>query len=345
VRNFTLYNGPLFDEIHQSYSDWLVQTIRLYKNSTNIEFDWQVGPIDVDDQVGKEVIFKLKTDIKSDKIFYTDSNGREIMKRVRNARHNSSDFPLSEKVAGNYFPINSRIFIKDKSRQLTLITDRSQGASSLTDGTIEVMCHRRMLHDDGFGVDENLNELGADQKGLIVKGKFNLVFNDTESSARLHRKLAHEISMRPQVFFSISDYDYSQLNNWTAANANKLPKNVNLLSLMKDFDSIDQDDCLLVRLEHFYEYNEDNEYSEPVQVDLQDLFNGTFTIVSLEELSLGANMNVEGLINRLKWNGENDKSVPKREEQNSKNSYQSPFIISLNPMQIRTFRIKYNREK
>lgn len=349
VQNFTFYHGKLFDEIHQVYNDWLVQTIRLYKNSTNIEFDWQVGPINVDDQVGKEVIFRIETDIGSDKFFYTDSNGREIMKRELNARHNSSNFPLSERVAGNYYPINSRIYLidSDDGRQMTLVTDRSQGASSLFEGNVEIMIHRRILHDDSLGVDENLNELGADQKGLIVKGKFNLLFNTTDTSARLHRKLAHEIAMRPQIFFSTSGDDFSMLNDWTAVNGNILPKNVNLLSLMKDIDSNGQEENLLMRFEHFYEYNEDNELSEPVQFDLQDLFNGTFTITSLEELSLGANMNVDGLINRLKWNGENNENRPKIEKKENQfsNEKASPFIINLNPMQIRTFRVKYFRVK
>ena len=332
------------------FNDWLVQTIRVYKNSTNIEFNWQVGPINVDDSIGKEVIFRLDSDINSNRMFYTDSNGREMMSRQRNARHNSEDFPLSEKVAGNYYPINSRIFIKDQAapyRQLTLLTDRSQGASSLLDGSIEVMLHRRILHDDGFGVNENLNELGIDQKGLIVKGKFNLLFNNSDSSARLHRKLAHEISLKPLIFFNTIADDfkaYASLNNWTAIKEAALPKNVNLLSLMKDFDSNVQHDSLLVRLEHFYEYNEDYLYSEPVQVDLQELFSKTFMITSMEEMSLGGNMKVEELNNRLKWNGEADKydnKHPEIYENNNDLKNNSPFIINLNPMQIRTFRINY----
>ena len=51
--------------------------------------------------------------------------------------------------------------------------------------------------------------------------------------------------MRHQVFFNIDSDDLSELNNWTAVNSDKLPKNVNLLTLMKDFDSNGQEDTLL----------------------------------------------------------------------------------------------------
>ena len=349
VRNFTVYHGTLYDEIQQNFTDWLSQTIRLYKNATNAEFNWQVGPIYADDQVGKEIIFKMSTDIKSDGLFSTDSNGREMLERKRSFRHGIPDFPLSERVAGNYYPINSRIFVKDAkktTRQITLITDRSQGASSLQDGSIEIMLHRRILHDDGFGVHENLDELGIDQKGLIVKGKLNLLFNNSEASAKLHRQLAHEVSMQPLVLFDTSDdsaIPYENLNGWSATTEGLLPKNVHLLTLMKDFAVTDQQDYMLVRLEHFYEHNEDPVYSEPVQVDLQALFNKTFTITSIEELSLGANMGVDELNNRLKWNGEKDVNAPKIVRKPLVEKTFSPYVFNLNPMQIRTFRIKYSR--
>lgn len=42
-------------------------------------------------------------------------------------------------MAGNYYPVTSRIFIKDANTQLTILNDRSQGGSSLRDGEIELM--------------------------------------------------------------------------------------------------------------------------------------------------------------------------------------------------------------
>ena len=200
VTKFSLFNGKQFTELHQIYNDWISQTIRLYQDSQHLEFEWQIGPIDVQDNVGKEVVTKFQTNLNSNSLFYTDSNGREMLTRKRNYR---PTWPLqqTEYVAGNYYPINSRIFIRDEDssqvkRQLTIVNDRSQGGSSIDDGSIEIMLHRRVLHDDSLGVSEPLNELGSDNNGLVANGLLHLFFNTTSNSARLHREGAHRINNR-----------------------------------------------------------------------------------------------------------------------------------------------------
>ena len=54
----------------------------------------------------------------------------------------------------------------------------------MKDGQLEIMLHRRLVHDDGFGVGEALNETGLDGNGLIVRGKFVMSFcnNQTKNS-------------------------------------------------------------------------------------------------------------------------------------------------------------------
>ena len=42
----------------------------------------QVGPIPIDDSNGKEIVTKITTPLKTQKTFYTDSNGRDFLKRV-----------------------------------------------------------------------------------------------------------------------------------------------------------------------------------------------------------------------------------------------------------------------
>jgi lysosomal alpha-mannosidase len=111
-------------------------------------------------KTGKEVISRFTTDFKTNGEFYTDSNGRQLLKRIRNKRP-SWDVELLEPVAGNYFleffmfnyiqiwilyignyyPVTNIIGIKDGSskKEMYVLTDRVQGGSSLNDGQIELM--------------------------------------------------------------------------------------------------------------------------------------------------------------------------------------------------------------
>lgn len=42
----------------------------------------KIGPIPIDDDVGKEVITRLTANMVMNSTFYTDSNGRDFLKRV-----------------------------------------------------------------------------------------------------------------------------------------------------------------------------------------------------------------------------------------------------------------------
>jgi lysosomal alpha-mannosidase len=67
---------------------------------------------------------------------------------------------------------------------MTVLNDRSQGGSSLVDGSVELMVHRRLLSVDGMGVAELLNETAFDGKGLVIRGKFWLLFSSIKDAAK-----------------------------------------------------------------------------------------------------------------------------------------------------------------
>ncbi len=104
-----------------TYNNWASQEIRLYDEAQIVEIDWIVGPISIDDNNGKEIIMRYDTDIQSNKIFYTDANGRQVLQRQRDYRP-SYNYTVYENVSGNYYPVVSRIWIKDNQRQLTVLT-------------------------------------------------------------------------------------------------------------------------------------------------------------------------------------------------------------------------------
>lgn len=106
------------------FNDWATQQITLYRQTSSVEIEWTLGPVPIDDRLGKEIIIRYDTNINSTSKYYTDANGREVLERIRNYRptwNYSSDEPIS----GNYYPINSRIWIRDNRTQLTVLTGTS----------------------------------------------------------------------------------------------------------------------------------------------------------------------------------------------------------------------------
>lgn len=154
-----MYHGDLVTEIHQTFTNFVSQVIRLYSDENFIEFDWVVGPLNIGEEYvtftntnllysiqilisdhGKEVITKFSTPLESNSVFYTDSNGREMLERTRNFRP-TWDIEINETESSNYYPVTSRIVIKDQEKNLefAVLTDRAQGGSSLRDGEVELM--------------------------------------------------------------------------------------------------------------------------------------------------------------------------------------------------------------
>ena len=62
--------------------------------------------------------------------FWTDSNGRQMLERVRDFRptFDLSQTPVEdqEPVSQNYYPVNSRISLRGPSGVATVLNDRSQ---------------------------------------------------------------------------------------------------------------------------------------------------------------------------------------------------------------------------
>ncbi|CAF5197906.1 unnamed protein product, partial [Rotaria magnacalcarata] len=279
------------------YNEWASQEIRLYDGANNVEMEWIVGPIPIDDNLGKEIIMRYDTDIQTNGLFYTDANGREMIERKRDYRP-SWNYTVYESVSGNYYPIPSRVWIKDNQRQMTILTDRSEGGSSMHDGSVELMIHRRTLYDDSQGVGEPMNET-AYGKGLVICGKHFLIIEPPENSALYHRRTAQQLYMSPISTYALPTVSYTDYSNnfrqtWSAL-TEEMPYNVHLLTLNQLTVKV-----FLIRIEHYFELHEDDTFSKPVQVDLQFFFDSLGKIMDLTELTLSANLPLNDM-NRLIW--------------------------------------------
>ncbi|XP_049857125.1 lysosomal alpha-mannosidase-like isoform X1 [Schistocerca gregaria] len=338
-----IIKGPLVDEVHQVFSDWISQVVRVYKGENHAELEWMVGPIPIEDNIGKEVITKFSSSIQNQGVFYTDSNGRELLWRKRNYRP-TWNLSNAEPIAGNYYPVTTRILIRDKDAELAVIPDRAQGGSSIKDGEIELMVHRRLLHDDAFGVGEALNET-AYGKGLIARGQHYIVAGAIKtfkniSLAAQERMLIQQKVLAPWIFLAPADdicfeqwqetykMEYSGLKK-------SLPPNVQILTLEQWKGT-----ALLLRIEHILEKTDDPDLSKPVTINLKDVF-APFSIKSARETTLGANQWLSDS-KRLKWRVESNDIHRDTYSRHSSSYYydDDDLTITLNPMQIRTFIIE-----
>ena len=238
-----LVNGDLFDELSVDYDGgWLSYKITLDRSDSSMSFNWRAGPIPVDDFVGKEIIAQIcQPVIKNNGTFFTDSNGRQLMRRQINQRP-TYDIGDEEPVSQNYYPITSLIMIKDGDEQMVLVTDRAQGGTSLSDGCVEIMLHRRLLFDDKFGVGEALNEESFGE-GLVAVGSIDIHIG--RDSTIWKRKHAKEKYYQPFVTFhkNTDELTVPQLGV-------QLPEEIHILTLKKVSDT--DGHKMILRLEHIY---------------------------------------------------------------------------------------------
>jgi alpha-mannosidase len=76
------------------------------------------------------------------------------------------------------------------------MVDRAFGGSSIVDGQVELMLHRRLLLDDSRGVAENLNETVCVQDkctGLTIQGKYYYRIDPYGEGAKWRRTFGQEI--------------------------------------------------------------------------------------------------------------------------------------------------------
>lgn len=327
--------GPVVWEARQTFADWATQTVRLWAGSSTIEFEWTVGPIPIADGNGKEIVSRFSAPaIASGGAWASDSNGRDAQPRMRDKRR-SFNYTVFEPIAGNFVPANSFMSLRDAALQLSVVVDRTQAGASLLDGSLEFMVHRRILNDDNRGVGEPLNETGLDGRGLIVRGTHKVELSPAAAApARLrasaghalfkeHLQFAANTAASPAAWVAAHRADFSML-------AAPLPDNLHVVTLHALGPA-----TALLRIAHMFAVGE-GPLAAAASLDLANLF-AAFKIVSAVELTLpGAiPLTAAPVTTYMTRDGAN---------------YTLPVIppapagpgltISLNAMEIRTFRVQ-----
>ena len=282
----TLASGPVVNLTWHEFG-YVSQETRVWKGATSAELAWTVGPINTTDGDGREVILHVESGLRSAGKWATDSNCHEPQLRLRGGRPQWDPSPFNEPVAANYYPVTCLIRATGDNATIALVPDRAQGGSSLADGELELMVHRRLLHDDGCGLSQALNEPGIDGRGLIVRGSTWLSIAPNTEAPRLYHEQQRRSLARPATFVGIASLNGMSPDAWRSAYrttasllSKPLPPNVHLASIQALADSI-----LLVRLVQPFAIGEDPTLSSNVTVALAGMFAGR-AIVSATDMTL-----------------------------------------------------------
>lgn len=339
-RKATVVNTSLGAEVRiEFHEDWIRQTTRLFKSQPFIEVEYEIGPIPIDDYRGKEIVTRYRTSLASKSVFYTDSNGREFIRRQRNYRP-SWDLDVFEPVAGNFYPVNMAIFLQDLNSSLAVVVDRSQGGSSLQDGTLELMVQRRNLADDAKGVGEPLNETCGGMRpyppygnaervgdGIIIRGTHRIMIGKGMTGAKLARSVMDSAFAEPLILFGTCKNPcqaISKTSSFSSGLQTALPDNVMLITLARLTNS-----KYLLRLGHQYGID-DGELAQPATIDVGELFLDIGKIELIEEMTLSGNQKWESFLKKqLQWTSETTRAA----------GSDKGNMVVLRLMEVRTFHV------
>jgi hypothetical protein len=290
----TLVTGPVVSEA-QSTLAYVSATARLWAGAGDgrVEFEYTVGPVDVRGNASREVVVRYSSGLGSGGSWRSDANCRESQPRQRNARGNWSAVGMGEEpVASNYYPAACLATLASSAVTLAVATDSAQGCTSLVDGQLELMVHRRMMHLDGrepLRRELPLNEPGVDGQGLVVRGRHWVLAAPAALAGPAGKALAQQALAAPSqqgaVFFA--GLQGASPAQWAGAFRARgsllrapLPPNLHLATVHVLGPS-----TWLLRLAHLYEAGEDAALSGSASVDLATLFAGS-TVTAAEDMTL-----------------------------------------------------------
>ncbi|KAN0028185.1 hypothetical protein ACTFIV_010018 [Dictyostelium citrinum] len=333
----SIIRGEVSSSIRRFWSNEMVQTFRLYSNADHLEIEEIIGPIDISDGIGKEVVSRYTTSFATDQTWYTDSQGMEMQKRITNYRP-SWNLTVVQPTSGNYVPVNAIAYIQDPDQalQLTIVTDRSRGCASLRDGQLDMMMHRRTLKDDGRGVGQPMNE----STQIVTTSK--LIIHDIRSYAQSHYRpaalaLSHPLfPMFTTTQQSSNDWNSQYQGVYSPMASTSLPNGLKIQTLQW-LDN--QDNTILLRIENIYQIDgQDSQDPQTITLDLSTIFS-TITITSATEMNLTGVQKLSNL-SRLQWKTVDGINYDHTSKQSTKDS--NNLVFTFSPMEIRTFIITTN---
>lgn len=168
-----------------------------------------IDPIPPKPKQSINVLLIVESNINNNKVFYTDTSGMQIVKRMI--------VTDKYKTGETFYPICSSVSIESQNndsdnntfKRLTVFNDRGQGVTSIHNGVIYVMINRWSSRDDNKGVNEKLYEPQSTQVAMEIKHIIALDVND-ENENRKVKDIAENYLQNGLLLFNMKDIAVQQ---------------------------------------------------------------------------------------------------------------------------------------
>ena len=380
AQNALLASGPVYSELTVNVDAAQGATIRwrVYTStSVPVVHVWTTaGPIALGGAYANrsiDVALRIQVDaVDSGAAFVTDSNGLELLPRVRDGRPwvtGPAPRP-DEPVSHNYYPVTSAIAVSSASNPaggpaMALATGSPQGGSSMCSGCLEVGINRMVL--DGSGAKQTGNRLVTAENALLLLGS-----GGWPALTSHLRPLAAALADPLQVWASpASEAPPSPIAPFSPVIAGALPPNLQLMTLQTLPPGLNisaafygrrtgapvSASVILLRLRHVFATGEgQGGEAAPATVDLSALFAPRWSVASAVEYTIDAAQPMGAArANQIPWNAPSSSgsgslstgALPMGDGAGSglaagdgsgvSSSSSSGVTVTLQPMDIRTF--------
>ena len=174
--------------------------------------------------------------------------------------------------------------------------------------------------------------------GLVIRGQHRVTIQPTKAAARVWRPLADRVFATPLIAFcdNQEQEEHAPTARPAVAMGAPLPVSIEVVTL-KTFGA--SGNTLLLRLAHQFGINEDAVLSQPVSVDIVQLFKGSIAIKGVKEVSLTANQDKAAIIKRremaLKWSNDSPRQHVWRRVPPAGTGGNTTVVLG--PLEIKTF--------
>ena len=352
----TLATGPVLHEAWLQLTDQHRERVRLWQTDDAtlgrlIQFGHRVGVLRPLTELGAR--FTLQQSATSSlATLHSEDNGYELVPHAPGT--------LALNVSRRVFPSQASAHLHDARSgvQLSVALDRSHGVAALTNGSLDVLLHRRarpFRMGEGTVVLDDTDRLftrtwlavGPQQEAnrLRIAGKLRLhhptalAFAAVASNASSLLRSRRDVTRRADSSSSRRATEAALAGRALAA---ELPPPVHLQSVRA---AVPNGSTVLVRLRHMYGAHEDASYSAPVQVDLAQ-----FLAAALPSSAVVAGaprpMALDGFrpseeARRMRRRLPTQASTTASEEAGLATAADSPSttMVTLRPMELKTFQV------